>query len=105
MYVFLRCDGVFRVLPARLQAGGGWRNVSGWGSGREHVAALPTRAPSCNLSARRLLAPGLGVSAARALGELIRANPINISRLCGPVIIPRVIWDAGWDRGAVPSET
>lgn len=97
MHVFLCWDRVPHVPPGRLQAGAGWRSISGWGSGREHLAALPPRALSCNLSARRSLAPRLGASAACVLGELIRANPINISRRCGPVTIPRIIWDAGWD--------
>lgn len=105
MHVVLCCDGVPHVPPGRLQAGGGWRNVSCRGPGREHPAALLPWALSCNLSVGRSPAPGLGVRAACVLGELIRDNPINISRHCGPVIIPLVIWDAGWDGAAVPSET
>lgn len=106
MYVFLCCNGVPHVPPPRgLQAGGGWRNVSCCRPGREHIAALPPQVLSCNPSVHRSPAPRLGVSAACVLGELIRVNPINISQRCGPVIIARVIWDAGWDGGAVPSET
>lgn len=72
---------------------------------RELLAALQPQAPSCNLSTCNSPAPRLGVSAACVLGELIRTNPINISRCCGPVIIPHIIWDTGWDGGAVPNET
>lgn len=74
----------------------------GAGQGAPGSAATPVR--SCNPSGRGSPAPGLGVSAACVLGELIRPNPINISQGSGPVTIPGVIRGAGWDGGAVPSE-
>lgn len=46
-----------------------------------------------------------GSRAQGVLGELIHTNPINISQHCGPVINTCIIWEAGWDGGAVPSET
>lgn len=94
-------SGGLHVPPGRLKAGGGRGSVSG----REHPAVLPLQVLSCNLSACRSPSPRLGAGAACVLGELIRANPINISRCRGPVIIPRIIWDAGWDGGVMPSET
>lgn len=101
MHVFLCCNGVPHISP---------RKAAGWWWLEKHLllrAGQGAAGSAAALGAEPLpkSAQVAGSRARGVLGELIRANPINISQRCGPVINTRIIWEAGWDGGAVPSET